>query len=234
MPAHTPHTTPDDERRQNPQPNLENPAARHSTDENLARSNIDSSVDLHADSNALEREIAEFARSFGSGVLATMSLQSEALATYAPVIHSGAKFYIYISEIAEHFASIRANPANIELLFLEDECKARSVIVRKRLRYRVEARFIERESAEFAQVYGDFLAQNDNDPAIQMIKTMLDFHLIELVVRSGRYVKGFGQAYAISESGEIAHIHGGHGGRNHIMHNTTNSMSRSMENPHKA
>lgn len=161
------------------------------------------------DSSALTQEITEFARSFSSAVLATISTHGEVLATYAPIIHHDNRFYIYISEVAEHFASIKTNPTNIELLFLEDECKAKSILVRKRLRYRAEARFVDRESAEFERVYGDFLTQTSNDSSVTMIKNMLDFHLIELAVRTGRYVKGFGQAYTISENGEIAHIGGG-------------------------
>lgn len=168
------------------------------------------------DSSGLTQEIAEFAKGFNSGVLATISIHGEVLATYAPIIHHDNRFYIYISEVAEHFASIKTNPTNIELLFLEDECKAKSILVRKRLRYRAEARFVDRESAEFEQVYSSFITQNSKDSSITMIKNMLDFHLIELVVRGGRYVKGFGQAYSIGTNGEITHIGGG-----------------SKQNPHK-
>lgn len=41
--------------------------------------------------------------------------------------------YIYISEVSEHFNNIKANPNNIEIMFLEDESKAASVILRKKI-----------------------------------------------------------------------------------------------------
>ncbi len=81
-------------------------------------------------------------------------------------------------------------------MFLEDESKAQSVILRKRLRYRVNARFVERDSQEFDNVFAQFIEQSGGSGGIKTIKNMHDFHLIELIVRNGRYVKGFGQAYA--------------------------------------
>lgn len=165
------------------------------------------SVEQTHDLEAIKQEIAEFAKEFGSGVLASLSPSGEALATYAPVIHSEGRFYIYISEVAEHYASIRANPSNIELMFLEDESKAKSVILRKRLRYRVSARFVDRGSAEFESVFARFVEQSGGG-GIKSIKAMQDFHLIELTAGSGRYVKGFGQAYSIASNGEISYLGG--------------------------
>lgn len=170
------------------------------------------SVEQTHDLEGVKQEIAEFAKEFGSGVLASLSPNGEALATYAPVIHSEGRFYIYISEVAEHYASIRANPSNIELMFLEDESKAKSVILRKRLRYRVDARFVDRGSAEFESVFARFMEQSGGAGGIKSIKAMQDFHLIELIAGSGRYVKGFGQAYSIAKNGEISYLGGSGGG----------------------
>ncbi|KAA8710697.1 HugZ family heme oxygenase [Helicobacter canis] len=166
------------------------------------------SVEQTHDLEAIKQEIAEFAKEFGSGVLASLSPSGEALATYAPVIHSEGRFYIYISEVAEHYASIRANPSNIELMFLEDESKAKSVILRKRLRYRVSARFVDRGGEEFESVFARFVEQSGGAGGIKSIKAMQDFHLIELIAGSGRYVKGFGQAYSIAGNGEISYLGG--------------------------
>ena len=165
------------------------------------------SVEQTHDLAGIKQEIDAFAKAFGLGVLASISPSGEALATYAPVIHSEGRFYIYISEVAEHYASIRANPNNVELMFLEDESKAQSVILRKRLRYRVNARFVERDSQEFENVFAQFIEQSGGSGGIKTIKNMHDFHLIQLIVRNGRYVKGFGQAYAIT-NGEISYLGG--------------------------
>lgn len=40
---------------------------------------------------------------------------------------------------------------------------------------------------------------------IKTIRKMLDFHLVKLEFKKGRFVKGFGQAYDI-ENGNVAHV----------------------------
>lgn len=161
------------------------------------------SVEKTLDIESIRKEIKEFALSFGSVVLASQNPKNEVLATYAPVIHYNDKFFIYISEVSEHYASIKSHPNNIEMMFLEDESKAKSVILRKRLRYRVSARFIERESSEFDCVFDRFIAQSGGSGGIKTIRNMTDFHMIELIPSKGRFVKGFGQAYDIVDGKAI-------------------------------
>ncbi|EFN2928214.1 HugZ family heme oxygenase, partial [Campylobacter lari] len=96
------------------------------------------------------------------------------------------------------------------IMFLEDECKAVSAILRKRLRYKCEAIFMQKDE-KFDEIYDEFLSQNNNDESIKMIKNMQDFHLIKLNFKEGRFVKGFGQAYDIKAQiithakGKISH-----------------------------
>lgn len=175
------------------------------------------SIEQTHDLANIEQEVKAFAKSFGSAALASLSPQGKVLATYAPVIHHNDRFYIYISEVAEHYESIRTNPTNIELMFLEDESKAKSVILRKRLRYRVEARFVDRGSSEFEAVFASFIAQSGGSGGIKTIKTMSDFHLIELIAQDGRFVKGFGQAYAL-HNGKATYL-GGSGNPHNSQHN---------------
>ena len=183
------------------------------TQENLKDTIIElcKSVEQSKDLGKVEEEIIDFAKSFGSACLATLSEKGEVLCTYAPVIHHKEKFFIYISEVSEHYGSIKSHPENIELMFLEDESKAKSVILRKRLRYRVEPRFIDRGSGEFDEVYESFIAQSGGSGGIKTIRDFADFHLIQLKPKSGRFVKGFGQAYLIKD-GKASHITGGTNG----------------------
>lgn len=165
------------------------------------------SVKKTLDYEGVKEEMKEFKASFGSVCLGTLSAKGEVLCSYAPLIQTSNGDYIYISEISEHFSSIKHNPSNIEVLFLEDESKAASVILRKRLRFRVEAKFIERGD-EFDRIYDEFERQTGAAGGIKTIRNMLDFHLIKLNYREGRFVKGFGQAYKILENGEIKHLGG--------------------------
>lgn len=171
------------------------------------------------DINAIAQEIDEFAKSFGSLILGTLSPKNEATCSYAPVIHYNDKFFIYVSEVAGVVQGIKQNPKNIEMMFLEDESKAKSIILRKRLRYRAEARFIDRDSSEFNAVMEQFMKQTGGTGGVKTIKDFLDFHLIELIAKDGRYVRGFGQAYTIND-GKVTHLGGG--------------GSPHKRNPHKA
>lgn len=156
------------------------------------------------DTSKVEKEIKEFMLSFNSVALATLNPKGEVVCSYAPFVSTQWGNFIYISEVGEHFANIKANPNNIETMFLEDESKAASVILRKRLRYRSRASFLER-GEEFDRVYDEFERQTGGEGGIKTIRKMLDFHLVRLEFGKGRFVKGFGAAYDI-ENGTIKQV----------------------------
>ncbi|CBG39680.1 HugZ family heme oxygenase [Helicobacter mustelae] len=173
----------------------------------------------------VKKEIEGFKKEFGSITLATIDNHGHPMASYAPLIQLNGHYYIYISATAEHYENIKNHPQKIEVMFLEDESKAKSVILRKRLRYKAHAKFIERGSAEFEHALDHLEKSMGGTGGVKTIRNFADFHLIELQLKSGRFVKGFGQAYLISDHGEVAHIgisgnpHGtiphGHGGNPH-------------------
>ncbi|MFQ6342209.1 HugZ family heme oxygenase [Campylobacter sp. VTCC 70190] len=154
--------------------------------------------------SGVEKELKDFMLSFNSVSLASLSAKGEVVCSYAPFVSTQWGNYIYISEVSEHFANIKENPNNIEIMFLEDESKAASVILRKRLRYRVKASFLER-GEQFELVYDEFEKQTGGEGGIKTIRKMLDFHLVKLDFGKGRFVKGFGQAYDI-ENGNITQV----------------------------
>lgn len=143
--------------------------------------------------------------SFRSVCLATLNAKDEVVCSYAPIIQTKNGDYLYISELSEHFEGIYAHPDNIEVLFVEDESKALSVILRKRLRLKASASIMHRD-AEFERIYDEFEQQNPSDESIKAIRHLLDFHLIKLDYKSGRFVKGFGQAYELLQNGEIKRV----------------------------
>ncbi|WP_270978239.1 HugZ family heme oxygenase [Campylobacter helveticus] len=156
------------------------------------------------DTSGVEKELKEFMLSFNSVCLATLNKNGEVVCSYAPFVSTQWGNFIYISEVGEHFENIKANPDNIEIMFLEDESKAASVILRKRLRYRVRASFLER-GEDFDRVYDGFERQTGGEGGIKTIRKMLDFHLVKLEFGKGRFVKGFGAAYDI-ENGTVKHV----------------------------
>ena len=156
------------------------------------------------DLSGVAREAKEFMLSFNSVSLATLSADKEVVCSYAPFVNTPWGNYIYISEVSDHFNNIKENPNNIEIMFLEDERKAASVILRKRLRYKVKASFIERGEV-FDKIYDEFEKQTGGEGGIKTIRNMLDFHLVKLEFQKGRFVKGFGQAYDI-ENENVTHV----------------------------
>lgn len=154
---------------------------------------------LSFDDEKIRAEIAEFRDSFKSVILASLSKdKTAAIASYSPLIRFNGKFYIYISEIAEHFESINANPNALEVMFLQDEKDASSIILRKRLRYKTNAIEISRESDEFKGAINEFLSETSGAGGVKNISKMGDFHLFRLEFKQGRFVKGFGGAYDIN------------------------------------
>ncbi len=163
---------------------------------------ICSSVPKTTQYEEVKQEMLKFRDGFGSVVIASIDRDNQAIASYAPLLKFQNRFFIYISQVAEHYASIKANPNSIEVLFLEDEKEAKSVILRKRLKYRAKAEFKEK-NAEFDEIFDHFEKDNPHAGGLKTIRTMGDFHLIELHLQEGRFVKGFGAAYDIDAQGNV-------------------------------
>lgn len=155
------------------------------------------SVPRTHDLEAVKKDMDLFKDSCHSVCIASINKEGRAIVSYAPYISFDNKNYIYISEVAEHFDSIKSNPNNLDIMFLQDECKAKSVILRVRLRYSSEANFVSRDSLEFENVFDEFERVTGGSGGIKTIRKMKDFHLIRLEFKKGRFVKGFGQAYDI-------------------------------------
>ena len=136
---------------------------------------------LKEDFSKIKNEINEFRNSFKSVVIASV-YNDQAVASYSPLIKFNDNFYIYISEI----------------IFLQDENEAVSIILRKRLTYKTDAVEIPRNSDEFNGAMTSFLNQTGGKGGTKQISTMQDFHLFKLEFKKGRFVKGFGDAYDIN------------------------------------
>lgn len=150
-------------------------------------------------------EINAFKANFRSVCLATLNAKGEVVCSYAPIIQTQSGDYLCVSALGEHFEGIQNNADNVELLFVEDESKAASVILRKRLRLKVRASIMPRD-AEFERIFDEFECENTGDEGIKAIRMLADFHLIKLDYKGGRFVKGFGQAFEILPNGEIKRV----------------------------
>lgn len=150
--------------------------------------------EIKFNSEDIIRETEEFINSFKSVILGTVSKDGEIDVTYAPHFKIDGEHYIYISEIGDHYTNLTENNQKFEIMFLQEEKEALSIIARKRARFNVTAEFLPRDE-KFEKIM-DIFEENIGE-TFRIIRKMEDFHLVRLNVLDGRYVKGFGQAYLL-------------------------------------
>lgn len=167
--------------------------------------------EIKNDSNEIIKEIDEFIQSFKSVILGTVSKNGEIDVTYAPHFKIDGEHYIYISEIGDHYINLIENNQKFEIMFLQEEKEALSVIARKRARFNVTAEFLPRDE-KFEKIM-DIFEKNIGE-TFKIVRKMEDFHLVKLNIVDGRYVKGFGQAYII-KGGEVTQMTVDKNGKGH-------------------
>jgi len=145
----------------------------------------------------------EFRASCGSVMMASTGPKG-LLVSYAPYANVDGRHFIYISEIADHYHNLRAVD-EISLQFIEDEGKAANIAARIRSNANAKICFLERND-EFEEIMDNFEELHGN--IYQVLRGMEDFHLIELKLGEGSFVKGFGLAFDVEADGEVVHKKG--------------------------
>lgn len=159
----------------------------------------------------LADEVLAFIDSRRSLQLATLGSDGVPYASYAPFARDADCLYVILSDIAIHGVNLRRSP-RASVLIIEDEDGAEELFARQRVGYQVEAE----ELAVGSQVFErgvDYLAERHGERP-RNLAGLADFHLYRLRPGAGRYVKGFGKAYAL-EGGTLAsptinHLREGH------------------------
>jgi putative heme iron utilization protein len=159
-------------------------------------------------STELQTEAQRFRDQFKTVLLATSSIEGNPDISYSPyVLDSQGDLYIFISELAQHTQHILANPM-VSLMFIEQEGTSRNLYARKRLTLQAKAHEISLDTTDGMSMMEDFLERFGK--TIQVLTTLPDFHLFQLKISSGNYIRGFGQAYLVEGSSlEIGHLQQG-------------------------
>ena len=158
----------------------------------------------------IQAEIIDFVSTRKSLQLSSITTEGKPYASYAPFAYSETSIYVLISEIAVHAINLQKNPL-ASVLIIEDEDSASELFARKRVNYSVESLLIVPESENWQQGI-DILTARHGD-RIGNLSSLADFKLFKLTPTEGRYVKGFGRAYAFkghSLAGELEHLSEGH------------------------
>jgi len=155
--------------------------------------------------NTVRTEYHSLRETSQSVQIATISEEGLPEASYAPFVWLDDACYLFLSQLARHTQNLLGNPS-VSLLIIEDESKSKNQFARKRIIWHGKVENINRDSELFKQVmqgfrdrFGDF---------IDIIEPLQDFQLFSVKPESGRFIRGFAQAFQLSGRGlaVISHI----------------------------
>lgn len=139
-------------------------------------------------------ELDSFLYSRKSLMLSTVDKHQNPHSSYAPFSVYENNILIFVSQLAAHTQHLINVPV-ASILLIEDEGSCSNIFARKRLTYQVVVEAIPRNSSIWSEAI-DNMTQRLGDQMI-LLSSLDDFILFQLQPTSGRYVKGFGQAYEL-------------------------------------
>lgn len=139
-----------------------------------------------------------FPNQFRSLFLSTVNDKGQPHASYAPfVIDADRSFYIYVSGLSAHTANLKQS-GQASILLIEDEAQATQIFARCRLNYDCQVKALERGKQDWLAIADQFEARFGE--IITMLKGLADFQIFQLTPQKGRFVVGFGAAYAVDDN----------------------------------
>ncbi|MFB3059313.1 MAG: pyridoxamine 5'-phosphate oxidase family protein [Gammaproteobacteria bacterium] len=166
---------------------------------------VSDTVNQDNDHEKIRQEFQALRDSLKTVQLATIDSDGNPQASYAPCVWIENDCYLYLSELARHTQNLIANPA-ISLLLIESEEKSKNLFSRRRIMLQGEVSTIGRDSNQFAIIMAEFKSRFGD--FIDVIEPLQDFHLFQINPQSGRFIRGFAQAYDLVGPGlrEFKHI----------------------------
>ena len=151
----------------------------------------------------VEQKIVQLKKRNTNIVLATIDSEGQALASQAPfVLDEDGNFLVLVSGLAEHGRNLRTAEA-ASVMLMQDETGLANPFARERLSFNCTVELLlpgsePRKNGEqlMLQRFGKF---------VHTLLQLPDFAMFRLSPVEGRYVAGFGAAYAI-ENGEIRQL----------------------------
>lgn len=131
----------------------------------------------------------------GSVQLATLDVDANPEASYAPCTWRGADCFVFLSQLASHTQNLQRNPS-VGLMLIEAQTEAGNAFARKRVSLFGEAEVVTRTDDLYPTVISDFYHRFGE--VMNLIEPLQDFHLFRITVRRGRFIRGFGQAYELA------------------------------------
>lgn len=183
----------------------------------------------HQEEEKNKMEISDFIGSFQSVIIATISQDNEPNIGYAPFFRYQGDNFLYINETEKYFNNLKNN-GKLDVLFIQDENDAIMPSMRKRVTYKSNIEFLEKNEY-YNEVLDEF---QKNDMAIQMTRNFPMFYLVKINFICGRYVKGPRQAFDITKDRRIVEITlGGNSQANLKLENIKNPKDEKLKEQQK-
>lgn len=147
---------------------------------------------------AICSEYLRFRNSQQSLQIATISVEGLPEASYAPFVWFEDACYLFLSQLARHTQNLNSNAA-IGLLLIEDEAAAANQFARRRIIFQGKSSIVARHVELYQTVMQQF--RNRFGHFIDTIEPLQDFQLFKVVPLSGRFIRGFAQAFELSGDG---------------------------------
>lgn len=128
-------------------------------------------------------------------MLSTVDGGGQPQASYAPyVIDDRHQIYIFTSGLSAHTDNLHATGL-ASVLLIEDEAAAPQVFARQRISYDCRATLLPRGNPSWEAIADRF--EQRFGEIISMLRSLEDFQIFCLSPQGGRFVMGFGAAYAV-------------------------------------
>ncbi len=134
-------------------------------------------------------------------LLATVTEAGEPHISYAPfcLSHSEEKhsvcFYVYVSQLAQHSATLAQGRANAMLI--KDERDSKKLFARLRLSFECSVIKINKDSTQENAILETLQARQG--PTVALLRNLPDFDLFQLQPEGALLVLGFGDAHPLDE-----------------------------------
>lgn len=128
-------------------------------------------------------------------LLATVSDQGEPECSYAPYVKDQNNvFYIFVSELATHTKHM-LQTLKVSVLFIKPEQETKNFFARERVVFECAVSEIKPDD----ELYDRQLDKMNDQfgETVGLLRSLSDFHLLALTPNKGRYIAGFGKAFAI-------------------------------------
>lgn len=128
-------------------------------------------------------------------MLSTINADGTPHASYAPYVMDEAyRIYIFTSGLSAHTHNLLSTGL-ASVLLIEDEAETQQVFARQRITYDCQAGLLERGTPPWEVIAEQF--EQRFGEIIQMLRQLEDFQIFGLSPTGGRFVMGFGAAFAI-------------------------------------